>query len=69
MFATGCTSSGIAHTAIYDTKTGKWKAGPNFPKVNGQFVGIGDGPGALLPNGNVLIMASPGVFGQWSRVF
>jgi hypothetical protein len=64
VFATGCASSGVAHTAIYDTKTGKWKAGPSFPKVNGKFVGIGDGPGALLPSGNVLLMASPGVFGN-----
>ena len=64
VFATGCASSGPAHTAIYDTKTGKWKAGPSFPKVNGQFVGIGDGPAALLPDGNVLVMASPGVFGN-----
>jgi hypothetical protein len=64
VFATGCASTGVAHTAIYDTKTGKWKAGPNFPKVAGKFVGIGDGPGALLPSGNVLVMASPGVFGN-----
>jgi len=64
VFATGCASSGVAHTAIYDTKTGKWKAGPSFPKVGGKFVGIGDGPGALLPSGNVLLMASPGVFGN-----
>ena len=69
VFATGCASSGVAHTAIYDTKTGKWKAGPSFPKINGQFVGVGDGPGALLPNGNVLIMASPGVFGNGAVFF
>ena len=64
VFATGCATTGVAHTAIYDTKTGKWKAGPSFPKVQGRFVGIGDGPGALLPSGNVLLMASPGVFGN-----
>jgi hypothetical protein len=63
VFATGSASAGPAHTAIYNTKTGKWKAGPDFPQVKGKFVGIGDGPAALLPSGNVLMMASDGVFG------
>jgi hypothetical protein len=50
VFATGATG----HNAIYDTATGMWSAGPDFPKVNGIFLDIADGPAALLPNGNVL---------------
>ena len=36
-----------------------WTAGPNFPlDSNGSQLEIEDGPAALLPNGNVLMMAS-----------
>ena len=58
VFAVGATG----HNAIYNTITGTWAAGPDFPKVNGVVVDVADGPGALLPNGNVLVGASPGVF-------
>jgi hypothetical protein len=51
VFATGATSN----TAIYNPNTGSWSAGPTFP--NG--LGVADGPAALLPNGNVLVDASP----------
>lgn len=51
VFATGATSN----TAIYNPNTGAWSAGPTFP--NG--LGVADGPAALLPNGNVLVDASP----------
>jgi hypothetical protein len=53
------------HTAIYDTKTRTWKAGPDFP--DGQDVA--DGPAALLPNGNVLVQTSPGIFNLGSHFF
>jgi hypothetical protein len=43
-------------TAIYDSYTNRWKAGPYFPGGND----IADGPAALEPNGKVLMMASPG---------
>ncbi len=42
--------------------TSTWTRGPDFPKVNGKQLDIADGPAALLPNGNVLCMTSPGVF-------
>ncbi len=58
VFATGGNACGAAHTAIYDSKTGTWTAGPDFP----DGLGIADGPAALEPNGKVLMMASPGVF-------
>jgi len=51
-------------TAIYNSRNGKWKAGPPFP----AGVDIADGPAALEPNGNVLMMASPG-FGNTPSVF
>ena len=39
--------------------TGTWTAGPSYPSPF-QNYRIADGPGALLPNGNVLLMAAPG---------
>ena len=64
VFATGATNN----TAIYTpgaspTDPGTWAAGPFFP-VTGGFnnLDIADGPACLLPNGNVLCGASPGVF-------
>ena len=50
------------HTAVFNTNSGRWSAGPDFPLVNGQQVEIADGPAALLTNGNVLMAASPGVY-------
>lgn len=43
-------------TAIYNSYTNTWKAGPNFPGTNN----ISDGPASLEVNGKVLMMASPG---------
>ena len=45
----------IAHTAIYDTKTGTWTAGPDLPGMQGA----GDTWSSLLPNGNVLVQTNP----------
>ena len=44
-----------AHTAIYDTKTGKWKAGPDIPTHEGS----GDTWASLLPNGHVFMQTNP----------
>jgi hypothetical protein len=46
------------HTAIYNTKTGKWAVGPDFPNQND----MADAPAAVLPNGHILCETSPGVF-------
>jgi hypothetical protein len=46
------------NTSVFNTSTGKWTAGPQYP--NGDD--IADGPGALMPNGNILVYTSPGVF-------
>ncbi|HEV7676687.1 MAG TPA: kelch repeat-containing protein [Candidatus Angelobacter sp.] len=61
VFATG----GTSNTAIYNTASGNWAAGPAFP----SGFDIADGPAALLPNGNVLADTAPGVFGQGTRFF
>src|SRR5580704_7411853 len=46
------------HTAIFNTKTGKWAVGPDFPNGND----MADAPAAVLPDGNILCETSPGVF-------
>lgn len=63
VFATGANGCGAGHTAIY--KGGKWTAGPDFP---GKF-NVADGPAALLPDGNVLVMASAGIYKTGSQFF
>jgi len=49
--------------AVYDTVAGTWthRAAMDFPLVPGQtyHYAVADGPASLLPNGNVLVMASP----------
>jgi hypothetical protein len=55
VFATG--SNG--HTAIYNTSTGNWSIGPDFPVSAQGQLNIDDGPASLLPNGNVLCDTSP----------
>jgi hypothetical protein len=55
--------------AIYNTVTGTWSAAPNFPMVDGKQVDIADGPAAVLPSGNVLLMTSPGVYGRGAYFF
>lgn len=61
VFATGSyssTGSGAGHTAIFDTKTGKWTVGPDFPNADNA----GDNFAALLPNGDVLVEGSFGSY-------
>jgi Kelch motif protein len=46
------------HTSIYSTTTGLWTAGPDFPNSDD----IADGNATILPDGNILVYTSPGVF-------
>jgi hypothetical protein len=55
VFATG----GTSNTSVYNPSLGTWTAGPTFP----TGIDVADGPAALLPNGNVLVDAGPGIFG------
>src|SRR5205807_5835789 len=58
VFATGANTCGPGHTAVYNSHSGTWAAGPDFP---GAY-GVADAPAALEPNGNVLVFASPSRF-------
>lgn len=64
VFYAGANSCGAGRTAIYSTFSRTWAAGPNMPGT----LDIADGPAALEPNGNVLMMTSPG-FGFAPSVF
>jgi hypothetical protein len=60
----------IAHTAIYDTKTNTWTAGPDLPHpAPGAEEGGGDTFANLLPDGNVLFQtnSSPGLHDPLAR--
>jgi hypothetical protein len=67
VFATGANGGAHAagHTSIYDTHTGSWSPGPDFPGA----LGVADGPAALLPSGNVLVETSPGIFKKGAEFF
>ena len=55
---------GAGPNAIYTpiaNSVGTWAAGPTFPNQGGQL-GVADGPAAVLPDGDVLVGASPGIF-------
>jgi len=67
VFQAGANTCGTGHTAIYNSPTGTWAAGPDFPVAN---VSIADGPAALETNGKVLMMGSvnenpPATFFEW----
>jgi hypothetical protein len=61
VFAAGATTN----NAIYDPVAGTWASAPKF----GGTLDIADGPAAVLPNGNALFDASPGVFNTGSKFF
>ncbi len=56
---------GTPHTSIYHPDTSTWTPGPDYPVGNDSA----DGPASLLPDGNVLVMASPGVFQGHITIF
>jgi hypothetical protein len=58
VFAAGAAGA----NAVYDFRTGTWSAGPAFPIIGGAQYESADGPAAVLPDGNVLVVASPGVY-------
>lgn len=61
--------NGAGNTAVYNSYTGKWRAGPIFPEIDGVTdINIADGPAAWEPNDKVLMMASPG-FGPTPSFF
>lgn len=66
-------TGGTGHNAIYTpgplpTSLGSWAAAPDLPVSGGQMK-IADGPAVLLPSGNVLVAASPGIFVTPTRFY
>jgi hypothetical protein len=58
--ANGAPPATFGTSAIFDSSTFQWTAGPNFTCLGcPTYLDIADGPAALLPNGNVLMMTSP----------
>src|SRR5437867_377229 len=58
-------AGGTPHNAIYHSGTNTWSPAPSF---GGPGV-VGEGPAALLPDGNVLLDVSPGIFNVGVRFF
>jgi hypothetical protein len=80
VIAFGGTTANVAHTALYDVGKKKWSSGPDLPSTC-AFRGkdgvvktnlpctMADAPAALLPNGNVLLVASVGKFNMPASFF
>ena len=65
VFAAGANGN----NALYETSSGKWTAAPPFPVIKGKQYDIADGPSAVLPDGDVLLEASPGEYTPPSHFF
>jgi hypothetical protein len=66
---TPCTTDADTATALYDYQSGTWSAGPVIPPINGQEMDSTDGPGSILPDGNVLFDASACVYNTPTHFF
>ena len=55
VIATGASDCSAGHTAVYNSSTGKWTKGPDFPNSDAA----NDAPAALEISGKVVIEASP----------
>jgi hypothetical protein len=70
MLAFGATGHNALYTpGVSPTDPGAWISVPDFPILGGLQLDIADGPACLLPNGNVLAGASPGIFQTNTRFF
>ena len=54
---------GSGHTVIYRPSDGTWIQGPDIP--NGQV--MGDAPGAMMPNGKILLCVGPALVDNANR--
>ena len=69
---TPCTTDADTQTALYKFKAGTagtWLPGPEIPPIDGQEYGSTDGPGSVLPDGNVLFDASACVYNTPTHFF
>ncbi|HEX4059975.1 MAG TPA: hypothetical protein VHY58_03050 [Streptosporangiaceae bacterium] len=57
-----CTTHRPAPTALYDYAARRWVKGPVIPTIGGLQYDSADGPGSILPDGNVLFDVSPCVY-------
>jgi len=80
VIAFGGTTANVAHTALYNTASNTWSAGPDLPSTcplrgtdgvvrPNMPCTLADAPAALLPNGNVLFVASVGKFNTPASFF
>jgi hypothetical protein len=66
---TACTTDAPTENALYTYKTGTWSAAPEIPAIGGQEYDSTDGPGSVLPDGNVLFDASACVYNTPTHFF
>jgi hypothetical protein len=67
-----CTTDADTQTALYQYKAGTpgtWTAGPEIPAIGGEEYDSTDGPGSVLPDGNVLFDASACVYNTPTHFF
>jgi len=57
-----CTTNKPAPTALHNYAAGRWVKSPAIPTIGGKQYDSADGPGSILPDGNVLFDVSPCVF-------
>jgi hypothetical protein len=70
VFAVGATGATAIYHPASDVSPAFWSVGPYFPDVMGQGqFDVADGPATVLPDGNVLVAASPGVFQKPTHMF
>ena len=55
VFYTGSSDCSPGHTAVYNSVTGTWTKGPDFPNNDAA----NDAPAAIETNGNVIVVGSP----------
>jgi hypothetical protein len=66
---TACTDNAPTQTALYNYQARTWTAGPQIPAVGGQEMASTDGPGSVLPDGNVLFDVSACVYNAPTHFF
>ncbi|MGA8025614.1 MAG: hypothetical protein WB992_00600 [Bryobacteraceae bacterium] len=68
-----CNNGTTGQTAVFTNTSGSnggyWDQGPSFPGSGATGLDIADGPGAILPNGSVLVFASPGLYLPGGKFF
>jgi hypothetical protein len=66
---TACTTNAPTQNALYNYQAGTWTAGPQIPAIGGLEYASTDGPGSILPDGNVLFDVSACVYNTPTHFF